>query len=580
MNVRRIFKNYYPALLVFFCLTAFTVYSYYELTTSVRAKREKLFEQRGARAIEVLKARIIDYIQILRGCQALFYASDSVTRDNWEKYVKNLNISVNYPGIQALAYAVYINKREISGVENRLKRSGYPYFKINSDFRNDYLTPIIFIEPFSGRNLRAFGFDMYSESIRREAMNRALETGQPAMSKKVTLMQETSKSIQPGFLLYIPVYRSPDATKTVEARKRNIVGFVYTPFRAHDVMQAILKNFSDLQIQIYDGNKPSKENILFNSGSILHQTSSKKDFVSDTSIYPAGTQWKIILSTSDAFGSNIEQRHPALVLLLGLAVTFLMLLISINIIRNKATVVKELLLSREVEKKKDEFIGIASHELKTPLTSIKAYIQLLERSDLKETERMFVRKAISQIKKLSTLIADLLDVSKIQAGSLQLHVQTFLLADLISESIETVNHIYTNHQIVIDSELPHVQMSGDKFRLEQALNNLLNNAIKYSPGSNTIYINGKQINDHVEIEVRDEGIGISTESQKRIFEKFYRAEGLSQSLSGLGMGLYISNEIVRRHKGKITVSSVLDKGSIFTMHIPVNPKLDDSISKG
>ncbi len=580
MNVRRIFKNYYPALLVFFCLTAFTVYSYYELTTSVRAKREKLFEQRGARAIEVLRARIIDYIQILRGCQALFYASDSVTRDNWEKYVKNLNISVNYPGIQALAYAVYINKSEISGVENQLRRSGYPYFKINSNFRNDYLTPIIFIEPFSGRNLRAFGFDMYSESIRREAMNRALETGQPAMSKKVTLMQETSKSIQPGFLLYIPVYRSPDATKTVEDRKRNIVGFVYTPFRAHDVMQAILKNFSDLQIQIYDGNKPSKENILFNSGSILHQTSSKKDFVSDTSIYPAGTQWKIILSTTDAFGSNIEQRHPALVLILGLAVTFLILLISINIIRNKATVVKELLLSREVEKKKDEFIGIASHELKTPLTSIKAYIQLLERSDLKETERMFVRKAISQIKKLSTLIADLLDVSKIQAGSLQLHVQTFLLADLISESIETVNHIYTNHQIVIDSELPNVQMSGDKFRLEQALNNLLNNAIKYSPGSNTIYINGKQINDHVEIEVRDEGIGISTESQKRIFEKFYRAEGLSQSLSGLGMGLYISNEIVRRHKGKITVSSVLDKGSIFTMHIPVNPKLDDSISKG
>jgi two-component system, OmpR family, sensor kinase len=580
MNVRRIFKNYYPALLVFFCLTAFTVFSYYELTTSVRAKREKLFEQRGARAIEVLRVRIIDYIQILRGCQALFYASDSVTRDNWEKYVKNLNISVNYPGIQALAYAVYINKREISGVENRLRRSGYPYFKINSNFRNDYLTPIIFIEPFSGRNLRAFGFDMYSESIRREAMDRALETGQPAMSKKVTLMQETSRGIQPGFLLYIPVYRSPDATKTIEDRKRNIIGFVYTPFRAHDVMQAILKNFSDLQIQIYDGNKPSKENILFNSGSILHQTSSKKDFVSDTSIYPAGTQWKIILSTTDAFGSNIEQRHPALVLLLGLAVTFLMLLISINIIRNKATAVKELLLSREVEKKKDEFIGIASHELKTPLTSIKAYIQLLERSDLKETERMFVRKAISQIKKLSTLIADLLDVSKIQAGSLQLHVQTFLLADLISESIETVNHIYTNHQIVIDSELPHVQMSGDKFRLEQALNNLLNNAIKYSPGSNTIYINGKQINDHVEIEVRDEGIGISTESQNRIFEKFYRAEGLSQSLSGLGMGLYISNEIVRRHKGKITVSSVLDKGSIFTMHIPVNPKLDDSISKG
>jgi two-component system, OmpR family, sensor kinase len=577
MDIRQVFKNYYPALLVFLSFTAFTFYSYYELTTAVKARREKLFEQRSTIATEVLKRRLVDYTQILRGCQALFYASDSVTEDNWNKYVVNLNTSVNYAGVQAVAYAAYINKSDVPAFETRIKKSGHPDFKIKSDFKNDHLTPIMFIEPFTGRNLRAFGFDMYSESIRREAMDRALETGKPAMSKKVVLMQEYSKDIQPGLLLYLPVYRNPETTKTTEDRKRNIVGFVYTTFRAHDVMQTMFKNFSELQIEIYDGNKPSKQNILFNSNPVLHQTTSTGEFVSDTSIYPAGSQWKIIISSAKTFGSNIEQRHPALVLILGLAITFLMVMVSLNIIRYKARVVKELSLSREVEKKKDEFIGIASHELKTPLTSIKAYIQLLEKSELKEKERMFVRKAISQIKKLNTLIADLLDVSKIQAGGLQLHIQTFLLTDLISDSIETVNHIYANHQIVIDSELPDVLMKGDKFRLEQALNNLLNNAIKYSPGSQTIYVSGKQINDHVEIAVRDEGIGISKEIQGYIFEKFYRSEGLSQSLSGLGMGLYISNEIVRRHKGKITVSSEPGKGSIFTIHIPIHPDLDDSI---
>lgn len=574
MNIRQIFKNYYPALLVFFCLTAFTLYSYSEITNATKARREKLFEQRVARATDVLKRRITDYTQILRGCQALFYASDSVTADNWEKYVANLNVSDNYAGIQAIAYAAYIKKNEVPEVEARIKKSGYPDFKIVSDFRNDHLTPIIFIEPFRGRNLRAFGFDMYSESIRKETMGRALETGKPAMSKKVTLVQETTEDIQPGFLLYLPVYRSPETTRTTEDRKKNIIGFVYTPFRGYDLMEAILKSFSDIHIEIYDGNKPSEKSLLFNSDSILHRPSTKGELVSDTSIYMAGAQWKIVVSSTEMFGSNIEKRQPDLVLILGLAITFLMVVIAVNNIKNRSRVVEELQLSKEVEKKKDEFIGIASHELKTPLTSIKAYIQLLERSDLKETERTFVRKAIAQIKKLNSLIADLLDVSKIQAGSLRLQIDTFLLSELISESIETVNHIYANHQIVLEPEIPNVVMKGDKFRLEQALNNLLNNAIKYSPGSRTVFIKGKQIDDHVTIEVKDEGIGISRENQALIFQKYHRAEGLSPTLSGLGMGLYISNEIVKRHQGKISVTSEPGKGSIFTIYIPIHPDFD------
>lgn len=572
MGIQQTIKNYYPAILIFITLVTFSFYTYYELAAATNARREKLFEQRVSRATEVLGKRVIDYVQILKGCQALFYASDSVTVGNWAEYIENLELSVNYPGIQAVAYAVYIDKSSISFVESQIRRSGYPQFEIKSTFRNNKLTPIVFIEPFTGRNLRAFGYDMYSEARRKEAIDKALISGEPTLTRRVTLVQETNENIQPGFLLYLPVYKNHKETHTTEQKKKNIKGFVYSPFRAHDLMQAIFSKFSDLHIEVYDGNVLSRENLLFKSDYGVYPkklANRKSSLVSDSTIYIAGTQWRVIVLPTDKFGSTVESREPAVILIFGLSVSVLLVILSIHIIRNKTRAVEELQLSREVERKKDEFISIASHELKTPLTSIKAYLQILERGDLKKNEHNFVRKSLVQIKKLSNLIGDLLDVSKIQAGSLQLNISKFLLSELIYESIETVGHMYSSHEIVLESDIPEISLHGDKLRLEQALTNLLVNAIKYSPESKKVYVSSSQIDNEVQIAVRDTGIGMSTESQARVFEKFYRAEGLSSNLSGLGMGLYISHEIVRRHNGTITVVSELQKGSVFTIKVPI-----------
>lgn len=577
MRVRQTIKNYYPAILIFVSLITFTFYTYHELAATRNARREKLFEQRVSGATDLLRKRIIDYVQILKGCQALFYASDSVTVDNWKEYVETLSLSVNYPGIQAVAYAAYIDKSLIPTVENEVRRSGYSEFEVKSNFQSDKLTPIIFIEPFRGRNLRAFGYDMYSETRRREAIDRALITGQPALTRLVTLVQETDEDIQPGFLLYLPVYRNHKAALTEQHRKKNIKGFVYSPFRAHDLMQVVFSRFTDLHIEIYDGNIAKSQNLLFKSNGGAYDLNAikrrKETLMSDSTTYIAGTQWRMIVRPTDTFGSTVESREPALILAFGLSISILLALLSIHIIRNKTRAVEDLQLSREIETKKDEFISIASHELKTPLTSIKAYLQLLERGDLKNNEHNFVKKSLVQIKKLNNLIADLLDVSKIQAGSLQLNLSDFPLKELIYESIETVGHMYSSHEIILESEVPEVSLHGDKFRLEQALTNLLINGIKYSPRSTKVYVNAILDNNEVQITVKDSGIGISAESQKRIFEKFYRAEGLSSNLSGLGMGLFISHEIVSRHKGSIAVVSEVNKGSVFIIKLPYSHEI-------
>lgn len=222
-----------------------------------------------------------------------------------------------------------------------------------------------------------------------------------------------------------------------------------------------------------------------------------------------------------------------------------------------------------LEEKKDEFIGIASHELKTPLTSIKAYMQLLQTMVPEgSTLKNYVKKTNGFVDKLNGLITELLDVSKIQAGKLQFNMEQIDLSVLVRESVESVQHSSTTHKIIIEDDLPIRKVTGDKMRLEQVLINFLTNAVKYSPQANKVIVKAWEEDDRVIVSVRDFGLGIPRENQKKIFDRFYRVEGLSPHISGLGIGLYIASEIVRRHKGKVWVESEEGKGSTFYFCLP------------
>lgn len=234
---------------------------------------------------------------------------------------------------------------------------------------------------------------------------------------------------------------------------------------------------------------------------------------------------------------------------------------------------KEIEYRKEAEKKKDEFISIASHELKTPVTSVKGYLQLLERSINKgETENIKTRihKVQNQVEKLNLLIADLLDISKIESGKLMFNMKYFECSSLINHLLEVMQQANPQINFVVENKV-NQEIYGDEMRIEQVLVNFITNAIKYSPGTHEIHITS-EIRDHqLYCSVRDFGIGMSEEHQKKIFDKFYRVEESSERFQGLGIGLYICREIIERHNGTIGVKSILDQGSEFYFTIPVNP---------
>ncbi|SFH79648.1 hybrid sensor histidine kinase/response regulator [Halpernia frigidisoli] len=235
---------------------------------------------------------------------------------------------------------------------------------------------------------------------------------------------------------------------------------------------------------------------------------------------------------------------------------------------------KEIEFRKEAEQKKDEFISVASHELKTPMTTIKGYIQLLERS--LDTNNMDVvknrlHKVQNQVEKLNLLIADLLDISKIESGKLQFNKKYFSFDQLIDQIIEPMQQANPGVKIIKKNKI-NEDVYGDEMRLEQVIINFISNAIKYAPETAEIVINSEVRGNEIYFSVQDYGIGMTEEHRQKIFEKFYRIEETSSRFQGLGIGLYICQEIIDRHLGKLGVNSKLHEGSEFYFQIPLHPE--------
>lgn len=245
-----------------------------------------------------------------------------------------------------------------------------------------------------------------------------------------------------------------------------------------------------------------------------------------------------------------------------------------NLIKNWVGTFTDIDDQKKVEKEKDEFLSIASHELKTPLTSIKAYTQLLERKlklNNENSELLYVEKTLDQIEKLNSLITDLLDVSKIENGKLKINKKPENLESVLQSAIETILHTSGNNvKIERHGVKPDFLIPFDKIRIEQVLINFLSNAIKYSPDNNQIFVTTFADEKEVRISVTDFGIGIPDFKQEYVFQKFYRVEESSLQFQGMGIGLYICSEIIKQHHGTIGVSSEPGEGSTFYFTLPLN----------
>jgi PAS domain S-box-containing protein len=222
---------------------------------------------------------------------------------------------------------------------------------------------------------------------------------------------------------------------------------------------------------------------------------------------------------------------------------------------------------KENEHRKDEFLSIASHELRTPLTSIKAFNQLMKRTKDEERLNSFVDRSAEHIYRLERLINDLLDVTKINAGKMNYTLEEFNFRLFLRDSIANMQYHITQ-EIILESA-PEIRYKGDRLRLEQVMNNFLTNAAKYSSEATRIIVASEIKENSIIVSVKDFGIGIATENLDKLFDRYYRVDNTAMRFEGLGLGLFISSEILKRHQGTFWIESDVGKGSTFYFRLPL-----------
>ncbi|MBU2580352.1 MAG: CHASE domain-containing protein [Alphaproteobacteria bacterium] len=276
-----------------------------------------------------LERSITAYEQVLSGAAALVQTHPELTRKEFRKYLRSVNVEERYTGLQGVGYAVVIPASAKTSLEKQIRDEGFDEFAIHPDGKRDVYSAIIFLEPFDWRNQRAFGYDMFAEPVRRAAMERARDTGRPAASGAVRLMQETDQEAQAGFLLYLPIYEEYPEPASEAERRESIKGFVYSPFRISNLIESVLeRERQDIQknaeIKIFAPGSNSEATVIYHSNpEILAGTGASK-FIQNDIVEVHGVSWQIRSASTDAFEQSVNYLPAWTALVVGLALSTLL----------------------------------------------------------------------------------------------------------------------------------------------------------------------------------------------------------------------------------------------------------------
>ena len=555
----------YLALVAICVATLLSAYYFYSAGT---VNDQLRFENQIQQTQDSISARLETYISTLRGVSGLLAASPNLDRAAFRAYVERLQVATYYPGIQGIGYSLRVAPAERAALEQRMRAQGFPNFQIWPDDQRAEYHAIIYLEPQDRRNQQALGFDMFSEPTRRAAMERARDTALPPASGEALLLQEIDASKQPGFLIYTPVYRGGQLPATVDARRAALLGFAYSPFRVNDLLAGILSNQGQPEIafQIYDG-AVQPEHMLFRSS----DTPDHADMLTSMrTLAVAGREWQILYTTLPSFRDSPTRLIAPFILLTGALGAVALFLVMRGQERARAQ-------AEEAVRVRDVFLSVASHELKSPLTALLGHTQLMLRRGSREgaTERDLRTLQIiaQQAERLNKLITMLLDHSRIATGHLLIERRPVDLAALLRQVLEEIRPTLTQHTLVADLPAAMLVIDGDELRLEQVILNIVNNAVKYSPQGGSVEVRLAYQERDALLSVTDHGIGIPESALPHLFEQFYRAPNVhSQGISGLGIGLHLSREVVRQHGGTIAVASCEGTGTTITIRLPLKPE--------
>ncbi|HEX5797390.1 MAG TPA: CHASE domain-containing protein [Candidatus Saccharimonadales bacterium] len=568
-----------PALVVFIAFSSLTVWNWADQKNKLQEKRSETLLASTEEVQTTIEKGLASYVDVVNSGTGLFEASDYVSRDEWRQFVDTFNLQSRYPGIRNLGYTRVIPSGDLQAfiktarTNEKIKLEVYP----KSD--NTLLAPIIYAEPKNGLSRQSLGYDMYSEPVFREAMRLAENAGEAVFTEQITKSKKGIFGQLPEIVLFAPVYAKNQAGGQ-RSKDKVAQGYIYADILSYKLIRHLV-----------DGEKPGFAfRILESKGSSSGSTIYKSPGFDDISAQPDAfslyrniglnnLSWSIQGIAGTGITPPQDTRRPITSLWFGIFFsTFLALFIYILLAnRTKALSDKE---AKELQFAKDELLALASHQLRTPATGVKQYIGMLREGyggTLTKEQKTFLNKAYESNERQLNTINDMLFVARTDTDDIQFDFnKTDLLAvvtDIIEEHKDTIRQ---NGQKLI-RKLPSkpVYAEADRHYLRMAIENILNNATKYTRPGGTITVSLNELKKNARLSVEDTGVGVHEKYRHLLFRKFSRVPNeLSSSVSGSGIGLYLAKKVSDAHGGTIEFKSIDRKGSRCTITIPLEHNIN------
>jgi signal transduction histidine kinase len=558
------------------------------------------FNNSVSRVQSAIENKINLYIALLQGARGFVDATDDLDREKFADYVKGLDLNKNYAGVRSIGFSRIVFADERDAFLKQMDEEGATNFKIFPEGKRDLYHAIAYLEPFDEQTKKAVGYDMSADEKSRQALAYARDLASATLSPKAAFEFETEADKQSGFFIYLPVYRDGKIPPTIQERQRNLVGYIFSPFRAADFLNLIHKEIpaSDVAVRIYDA-EAKPESLLAQSSFVepqIFDDRGAETFYSKSALELAGRRWVIEYVPLPAAAEQTNRNWVPLIFGAGVVFSFILFGLSYaqaasqNKIHDIAGDLFELeqqkhaLFEKEKQARleaetanatKDEFISVVSHELRTPLNAIAGWTKILESENLpEETKELALKKIGKNLRRQTRLVEELLDFSQVIAGKVELETSEVEFARIFENAIsemEPIAHVKNINFLKIN-KLNGQTIIGDRKKIETVIRNLLSNAIKFTPSGGTVEAEAKEKTGNVELIVKDSGKGIRRDFLPFIFDRFRQDDASSTRFyGGFGLGLAISAHIVKLHHGSIEASSEgVDKGSVFVVKFPVN----------
>jgi len=533
-------------------------------------------QQVSDNSTDAITKRLATYEEILRGGAGLFKASEDVTRQEWKEFIDTYDVENRYPGAQGFGYAPYVKPGDLAAHIAQVQAEGVSNYTVFPEGERPIYTPIVYLEPSSGTNSKAFGYDMLSEPTRRAALFLARDSGQTAMSGKVKLVQDSEqKTSEAGFLMFFPVYRNNVPVTTPAERTAALIGFSYAPFRVRNLLNGIFggRNDPNAALKIYDGAGRNENAVMFESSDFKKLDAHPPIAITAQRQINHHT-WTFIYAFSPEIISSRDRQRPLATLISGLVFTAILTAFLFQLLVSRA---RSLAYSKqqEVQEAKDELLSLASHQLRTPATGVKQYLGMLLEGyagNLSREQNNMLRKAYISNERQLEIINQILYVARADSGRILLNKQAVdlntLVIQVINEQSGTIKS--KKQKIIYKKSRSKLIISADKQYLHMAIDNLINNASKYTHNGGRITVSLKKAKGEAIVSIQDTGVGIDQKEAERAFEKFTRLDNdLSTQVGGSGIGLYLCKQIVELHGGRIVLESKVGKGSTFIIYLPI-----------